>query len=78
MVSCFHVYPNVLSGREPSTPAGGVVLGSGLPAVLAFIEAMLIARRRTDLVPQIKATLDRLHEEGARTTSEIMAKSAGG
>jgi TetR/AcrR family transcriptional regulator, regulator of cefoperazone and chloramphenicol sensitivity len=52
--------------------------GSGLPAVLAFIEAMLIAHRRTDLVPQIKATLDRLHEEGARTTSEITAKSAGG
>lgn len=50
------------------------VLGPGLPAVLAFIEAMLIARRRPDLAPQIKATLDRLHEEGARATSEILAR----
>lgn len=49
------------------------VLGSGLPAVLAFVEAMLIARRRPDLAPQIKATLDRLHEEGARATSELLA-----
>jgi len=50
------------------------VLGPGLPAVLAFIEAMLIARRRRDLAPQIKATLDRLHEQGARATSEILAR----
>ncbi len=50
------------------------MLGPGLPAVLAFIEAMLIARRRADLAPQIKATLDRLHEEGARATSEVMAR----
>lgn len=50
------------------------VLGPGLPAVLAFIEAMLIARRRPDLAPQIKATLDRLHEEGARATSELLAR----
>lgn len=50
------------------------VLGPGLPAVLAFIEAMLIARRRPDLAPQIKATLDRLHEEGARATSEILVR----
>jgi len=50
------------------------ILGRGLPAVLAFIEAMLIARRRADLAPQIKATLDRLHEEGARATSELLAR----
>jgi TetR/AcrR family transcriptional regulator, regulator of cefoperazone and chloramphenicol sensitivity len=50
------------------------VLGTGLPSVLAFVEAMLIARRRADLAPQIKATLDRLHEEGARAMSETLAK----
>ena len=50
------------------------VLGPGLPSVLAFVEAMLIARRRADLAPQIKATLDRLHEEGARATSDMLAR----
>jgi AcrR family transcriptional regulator len=50
------------------------ILGHGLPAVLAFIEAMLIARRRADLAPQIKTTLDRLHEEGARASSELLTR----
>ncbi|ANW03666.1 TetR/AcrR family transcriptional regulator C-terminal domain-containing protein [Bradyrhizobium icense] len=62
------------SVREYTRMLAASVLGPGLPAVLAFIEAMLIARRRADLAPQIKATLDRLHEEGARATSEIMAQ----
>jgi TetR/AcrR family transcriptional regulator, regulator of cefoperazone and chloramphenicol sensitivity len=62
------------SVREYTRMLAASVLGPGLPAVLAFIEAMLIARRRADLAPQIKATLDRLHEEGARATSEVMAR----
>ena len=50
------------------------VLGAGLHAVLAFIEAMLIARRRPDLTENIKGTLDRLHEQGARASAEIIAR----
>jgi len=62
------------SVRDYRKALAASVLGPGLPAVLAFIEAMLIARRRPDLAPQIKATLDRLHEQGARATSEILAR----
>jgi AcrR family transcriptional regulator len=65
---------NAKSVRDYNKALAVSVLGPGLPAVLAFIEAMLIARRRPDLAPQIKATLDRLHEEGARATSEVLAK----
>jgi TetR/AcrR family transcriptional regulator, regulator of cefoperazone and chloramphenicol sensitivity len=50
------------------------VLGPGLPGIIAFVEAMLIARRRSDLVPQIKHTLDRLHEEGTRALLEVLVK----
>jgi hypothetical protein len=35
---------------------------------------MLIAGRRRGLTPQIKAMLDRLHEESVRATSEILAR----
>jgi TetR/AcrR family transcriptional regulator, regulator of cefoperazone and chloramphenicol sensitivity len=62
------------SVREYQKTLAASVLGPGLPAVLAFIEAMLIARRRGDLAPQIKATLERLHEQGARATSELLAR----
>ena len=62
------------SVRDYKKALAASVLGPGLPAVLAFIEAMLIARRRPDLAPQIKATLDRLHEEGARASSEIVVR----
>src|SRR3954447_25016462 len=62
------------SVRDYRKALAASVLGPRLPVVLAFIEAMLIARRRPDLAPQIKATLDRLHEQGARATSEILAR----
>ena len=62
------------SVRDYKKTLAASVLGPGLPAVLAFIEAMLIARRRPDLAPQIKATLDRLHEEGARASSELVVR----
>ncbi|MBR0828616.1 TetR family transcriptional regulator [Bradyrhizobium manausense] len=48
------------------------ILRDGLPAILTFIEAMLIARRRPDLAPQIKATLVGLHEQVGRATSEVI------
>jgi len=41
-----------------------VALGS--PAMLAFAEAMLLARHRPELSPLVTRTLDRLHAEGAR------------
>jgi TetR/AcrR family transcriptional regulator, regulator of cefoperazone and chloramphenicol sensitivity len=50
------------------------VLGPGLPAVLALVESMLIARRCPVLAPRIKATLEQLREESARATSEFLAK----
>jgi AcrR family transcriptional regulator len=40
------------------------------PAVPAFAEALLLARRRDDLRPLIARTLDRLHQEGARAVAE--------
>ena len=62
------------SVREYNRTLATSVLGAGLPAVLAFIEAMLIARRRPDLGAQIKGTLDRLHQEGARASAEITSR----
>jgi TetR/AcrR family transcriptional regulator, regulator of cefoperazone and chloramphenicol sensitivity len=61
-------------GPNVQTILAESALGPGLPAVLALVEAMLIARRRPDLAPQIKATLDRLHKEGARATSDFLAR----
>ena len=63
------------SVRDYKKALAASVLGPGLPAVLAFIETMLIARRRPDLAPQIKATLNRLHEQGARATSDVLQKN---
>jgi AcrR family transcriptional regulator len=40
------------------------------PAVPAFAEALLLARRREELRPLIARTLDRLHAEGARAVAE--------
>jgi AcrR family transcriptional regulator len=43
------------------------------PALPAFAEALLLARRRDDLRPLIARTLDRLHAEGARAVAERCA-----
>jgi AcrR family transcriptional regulator len=40
------------------------------PALPAFAEALLLARHRQELRPQIARTLDRLHAEGARAVAE--------
>ncbi|HZS16077.1 MAG TPA: TetR/AcrR family transcriptional regulator C-terminal domain-containing protein [Candidatus Dormibacteraeota bacterium] len=40
------------------------------PALAAFAEALLLARRRPELRPLIARTLDRLHTEGARAVAE--------
>jgi AcrR family transcriptional regulator len=44
-----------------------VALGS--PAMLAFAEAMLLARHRPELSPLVTRTLDRLHAEGSRAVT---------
>jgi AcrR family transcriptional regulator len=42
--------------------------------VVLFVEALILARQRPDLVPQIARTVDRLHVEGARAHAEKMAR----
>ena len=37
-----------------------------------FAEAMMLARRRSDLAPLIERTVARLHEEGARAYADVM------
>jgi AcrR family transcriptional regulator len=44
------------------------------PALLAFAEALLLARQRPTLEPLVARTLDRLHAEGARAWSERAAR----
>jgi len=44
------------------------------PALLRFIEAMLLASRRPELAPLVERTLERLHDEGARAVEETLAR----
>jgi hypothetical protein len=39
-----------------------------------FIEALILARQRPDLIPQIARTIERLHVEGARAYAGQMAR----
>jgi AcrR family transcriptional regulator len=48
-----------------------VVAADGLPL---FVEALVLARQRPDLVPQIARTIERLHVEGARAYEGEMAR----
>jgi AcrR family transcriptional regulator len=48
-----------------------VVEAHGLPL---FVEALVLARQRPDLVPQIARTIERLHVEGARAYGGEMAR----
>jgi AcrR family transcriptional regulator len=50
---------------------GTLIEADGL---VLFVEALILARQRPDLVPQIARTMDRLHVEGARAHSEKMAR----
>lgn len=58
------------SARDYHEDFTNSILGEGLPAVLVFVEATLIARRRTDLAPRIRETLERLYEHGPRTEEQ--------
>jgi AcrR family transcriptional regulator len=44
------------------------------PALLRFIEAMLLASRRPELAGPVERTLERLHTEGARAVEENLAR----
>jgi AcrR family transcriptional regulator len=61
--------------RTPSTYMSAlvdtVVAADDLPL---FVEALVLARQRPDLVPQIARTIERLHVEGARAYAGEMAR----
>ena len=42
--------------------------------VVLFLEALILARQRPDLMPEIARTIDRLHVEGARAHAGQMAR----
>jgi AcrR family transcriptional regulator len=44
------------------------------PAVLGFIEAMLLVRRRPDLAPQVQAAWDALHAESERAATGVLSQ----
>src|SRR3954447_15214884 len=44
------------------------------PALLTFVEAALLVRRRQDLAPRVRETFARLHAEGERAVVENLVK----
>ena len=44
------------------------------PALLTFVEAALLVRRRHDLAPRVRETFARLHAEGERAVVENLVK----
>jgi AcrR family transcriptional regulator len=46
----------------------------GADGLALFVEALILARQRPDLVPQIARTTERLHVEGARAYAREMAR----
>jgi hypothetical protein len=64
--------PDSLSSRLPTSPLNPF-RERDLPAVLAFVEATLISRSAQKLAPQLKGTLNRLHQQVARAIPEILA-----
>jgi AcrR family transcriptional regulator len=46
----------------------------GADGLALFVEALILARQRPDLVPQIARTIERLHVEGARAYAGEMAR----
>lgn len=65
------------AGRRSRTPRGYVracvqtALAS--PALLNFVEAALLVRRRPDLAPPVRDAFARLHTEGERAVAESLA-----
>jgi AcrR family transcriptional regulator len=50
---------------------GSIMRADGL---VLFLEALILARQRPDLMPEIARTIDRLHAEGARAHAGQMAR----
>jgi hypothetical protein len=42
--------------------------------LVLFVEALILARQRPDLIPEIARTMDRLHVEATRAHAEKMAR----
>jgi len=61
--------------RTPKAYAGALVDSvMGADGLALFMEALILARQRPDLVPQIARTIERLHVEGARAYAGEMAR----
>jgi AcrR family transcriptional regulator len=64
------------AGARARTPGGYVraivTTATGSPALVTFIEAMLLVRRRPELAPLVERTLERLHAEGARAVQQTL------
>ena len=61
--------------RTPKAYAGALVDSVvGSDGLALFVEALILARQRPDLVPQIARTIERLHVEGARAYAGEMAR----
>jgi AcrR family transcriptional regulator len=66
------------AGSRTRTPRGYVraMVHTALrsPALLTFVEAALLVRRRADLAPRVGETFARLHAEGERAVVENLVK----
>ena len=61
--------------RTPKAYASAVVDSVvGADGLVLFVEALILARQRPDLVPQIARTIERLHVEAARAYGREMAR----
>src|SRR5262245_37618884 len=61
--------------RTPKAFTGAVVDSvMGADGLALFVEALILARQRPDLVPEIARTIERLHAEGARAHAGKMAR----
>jgi AcrR family transcriptional regulator len=65
------------AGARTRTPRGYVRAvvdaAAGSPALLTFVEAALLVRRRPDLAPRVRETFARLHAEGERAVAAKLA-----
>ena len=59
--------------RTPRTYVRAIVTTAlNSPALLGFIEALVLARRRPELAPLVERTMERLHVGGARALQEML------
>jgi AcrR family transcriptional regulator len=61
--------------RTPKAYLSAVIDGVAEPdGLVLFVEALILARQRPDLVPEIARTIDRLHVEAARAYAAKIAR----